>query len=58
MPGALTQPDARKAGQATLADAGAHFVLCWADKRPKTTAWQNMPAPAGHGFAPQRAGRR
>ena len=45
MPGAMTQPDARKAALATLAEAGAHFVLCWANKRPKTTAWQKTRPP-------------
>ena len=29
---------------ATLAAAGAHFVLCGADKRPKAKAWQANPA--------------
>ena len=40
----LTQPDARKAALAALASAGAHFVLCGADKRPKAKAWQKTPA--------------
>ena len=40
----LTQPDARKAALAALAEAGAHFVLCGADKRPKAKAWQKTPA--------------
>ena len=35
MPGALE----------ALAEAGAHFVLCGADKRPRTKAWQENPAP-------------
>ena len=29
---------------ATLAEAGAHFVLCRANKRPIATAWQKNPA--------------
>ncbi len=34
MPGALE----------ALAEAGAHFVLCRTDKRPRTKAWQKTPA--------------
>lgn len=30
---------------ATLAEAGAHFVLCGENKRPKAEAWQKTPAP-------------
>ena len=44
MPGAMTQPDARKAALATLAEAGAHFVLCAPDKRPKAKSWHKIPA--------------
>ena len=45
MPDTLTQPDACKAALATLAKAGAHFVLCGADKRPKAKAWQKTRPP-------------
>ena len=34
-------PDALEA----LAERGAHFVLCRADKRPQASAWQKTPAP-------------
>ena len=30
---------------ATLAEAGAHLVLCGANKRPKVKAWEKNPAP-------------
>ena len=41
----LTQPDARKAALEALDKAGAHFVLCGADKRPKAKAWQKTRPP-------------
>ena len=44
MANTLTQPDARKAALAALAEEGAHFVLCGADKRPVAKAWHKTPA--------------
>ena len=37
-------PDTRKTALAALDEAGAHFVLCRDDKRPKAKAWQKRPA--------------
>ena len=42
--GLLIQPDTRKAALTALAEEGAHFVLCGADKRPKAKAWHKAPA--------------
>ena len=42
--GLPTQPDTRKAALTALAEEGAHFVLCGADKRPKAKAWHKTPA--------------
>ena len=42
--GLLPRPDTRKAALTALAEEGAHFVLCGADKRPKAKAWHKAPA--------------